>query len=102
MNDNSTRISAISRSERVRPWPIFGLLDNELRKKASTSDIDPAIRGLNTQLGAAREKMQETTEAGAEAWSAAQDEANKAFDALRKNAAELSARLQKELGIDEA
>lgn len=77
-------------------------LDNELRKKASTSDIDPAIRGLNTQLGAAREKMQETTEAGAEAWSVAQDEANKAFDALRKNAAEVSAKLQKELGIDKA
>jgi len=74
-------------------------LDKELRKKVSGSDVDPAIRELNTQLGAAREEMQRTAEASAEAWNAAQDEANKTFDALRKSAAEVSAQLQKELGI---
>ena len=75
-------------------------LDNELRKKVSTSEVDPSIRELNTQLGAAREEMQRTAEASAEAWNATQDKANKTFDTLRKSAAKVSAQLQKELGIE--
>ena len=57
---------------------------------------------LNTQLGKAREKMQRTAEASADAWNVTQDEANKAFDDLRKSAAEVSAQLQKDLGINQA
>ena len=75
-------------------------LDRELRKKVETSEVDPAIRELNAKLGAAREEMQRTAAASAEAWNVAQDEANKTFDALRKTAADVSERLQKELGIE--
>ncbi len=75
-------------------------LDNELRKKVSTDEVDPAITELNARLGEAREHVERTVTASAEAWSAAQVEANAKFDALRKSAVEVGRRLQEELGIE--
>jgi hypothetical protein len=53
-------------------------LDNELRKKVASSEIDPAIRSLNQNLGEARELMQEVASATKESWDKTQNEANAA------------------------
>ena len=75
-------------------------LDNEIRKKVSTDEVDPAIRELNQKLGEARNQMQQASAATTEAWNEAQGEARRTFDALQKSATELAQRLGKELGID--
>jgi uncharacterized membrane protein HdeD (DUF308 family) len=76
-------------------------LDNELRKKISTSEVDPAIRELNQKLGEAREQMQTLTSATRETWDKAQNEANAAFEKVQKSAAEITKRLKHELGLEE-
>ena len=55
-------------------------LDNELRKKVATEDVDPAIRKLNAELSEARTRIERAAAATAEALEG----------------------LQKELGIDKA
>ena len=74
-------------------------LDNELRKKVSSEEVDPSIRDLNTRLGEAREKMKQVKEASYEAWEAGQKEAERTFDSLQKSVAEAAERLQRELGV---
>jgi uncharacterized membrane protein HdeD (DUF308 family) len=74
-------------------------LDNELRKKVSTAEVDPAIKELNTMLGEARVEADHAATATAEAWDQAQTEANKRFGELQKSAADVIGRLQKDLGI---
>jgi uncharacterized membrane protein HdeD (DUF308 family) len=74
-------------------------LDSELRKKVSTSEVDPAIQVLNRHLGEAREQMQAVASATKESWDATQQEANAAFEKLRDSAAEATQRLKQELGI---
>lgn len=75
-------------------------LDNELRKKVSTSDVDPAMVSLNENLGMAREQMQEAAAAAKDEWAKTQDEANDAFDKLRESMAGISKNMRKELGLD--
>jgi uncharacterized membrane protein HdeD (DUF308 family) len=75
-------------------------LDNELRKKVSSSEIDPAIQELNRRLSEAREQMQAAASATRDSWSTAQHEANAAFEALQNSAAEIAHRLKKELGLE--
>jgi hypothetical protein len=74
-------------------------LDNELRKKVSTAEVDPAIKELNSKLGEARVEADRAGAATAEAWDQAQAEANKRFGDLQKSAADVIGRLQKDLGI---
>jgi uncharacterized membrane protein HdeD (DUF308 family) len=74
-------------------------LDNELRKKVSAGDVDPAIKELNTKLGEARVEAERAARATTEAWDQAQTEANKTFDSLQKSAASVIGQLQKDLGI---
>ncbi len=74
-------------------------LDNELRKKVSAGDVDPAIKDLNAKLGEARVEAERAAQASAEAWNEAQTEANKRFGELQKSASEVIGRLQKDLGI---
>ena len=76
-------------------------MDNELRKKVSSSEIDPAIQNLNRRLGEAREQMQAATSATRESWNKTQNEANAAFETLRKSGAEITKRLKHELGLEE-
>jgi DNA anti-recombination protein RmuC len=75
-------------------------LDNELRKKVSSSEIDPAIVEMNQRLGKAREQMQKAAEATKESWSKTQQEANAAFEKLQQSASEVTKRLKNELGLD--
>ena len=74
-------------------------LDNELRKKVSSEEVDPAISELNTKLGQAREKMEQVKETSYQAWEAGQKEAEQAFNSLQKSVAEAAERLQRELGV---
>jgi hypothetical protein len=75
-------------------------LDAELRKKVSTSEVDPAIQALNADLKVARERMAEVDAATTEAWAQVQDEANDAFQKLRESSAQLTERLKTELGVE--
>ena len=75
-------------------------LDNELRRKISSSEIDPAIRNLNQKLGEAREWMKEAASATKESWNKTQTEANAAFEKLQKSTEDITNRLKHELGLD--
>jgi hypothetical protein len=75
-------------------------LDNELRKKVSSSEIDPAIVGLNQKLGTARVEMQKAAKATKETWDKAQGEASEAFENLQQSASEITKRLKSELGLE--
>jgi hypothetical protein len=75
-------------------------LDNELRKKVSSSEIDPAIVELNQKLGTARVEMQKAAQATKQTWSKTQDKASAAFEKLQQSASEITRRLKGELGLD--
>jgi uncharacterized membrane protein HdeD (DUF308 family) len=75
-------------------------LDNEVRKKVSTEEVDPAIRDLNTRLGEAREVLTEVAEEGFEAWDAAQRQAEQAFESLQESVNTAAERLAVHLGVD--
>jgi DNA anti-recombination protein RmuC len=77
------------------------VLDAELRKKVSSSEIDPAMRDLNQKLGEAREQMQAVASATKESWDKTQNEAKTAFEKLQKSTTEIAKRLKNELGLDE-
>jgi uncharacterized membrane protein HdeD (DUF308 family) len=76
------------------------VLDNELRKKVSSSEIDPAIVELNQQLGTARVEMQKAATATKETWDKTQGEASAAFEKLQQSASEITKRLKIDLGLD--
>jgi uncharacterized membrane protein HdeD (DUF308 family) len=75
-------------------------LENEVRKKLSTAEVDPAILELNRNLGEARQRMQAAATATRESWDRTQNEATGAFEELRKSAAVVAGRLKHELGLD--
>ncbi|MGB5407525.1 MAG: DUF308 domain-containing protein, partial [Thiogranum sp.] len=75
-------------------------LDNELRKKVSTSEVDPAIVELNESLGHARDTMKSAAAAASEDWAKTQDAANVAFEQLRKSISGISQQLKTELSED--
>ena len=75
-------------------------LDTELRKKVSSSEIDPAIRDLNQKLGEARKQMQAAASATKESWDKTQNEAKAAFETLQESASEITRRLKHELGLE--
>jgi uncharacterized membrane protein HdeD (DUF308 family)/gas vesicle protein len=74
-------------------------LGDELRQKVSATDVDPAIRELNTDLKSARVELQKAADATHEAWERVQGEASESFQKLRESSAELTERLKKELGL---
>ena len=74
--------------------------DNELRKKISASEVDPAIVQLNRNLARARERMLQTADATDEAWDKTQQEADEAFKKLQQSAADVTGYLRKELNLD--
>lgn len=75
-------------------------LDNELRKKVSASDVDPAMVELNESLGNARETMQRAADAASEDWAKTQEVANVAFEQLRQSISGAAQQLKEELGAD--
>jgi hypothetical protein len=75
-------------------------LDNDLRKKVSSSDIDPVITDLNRKLGEARERMQQAASAAEESWDKAQQESNVVFRKLQTSVAEITKELKRSFGLD--
>lgn len=57
-------------------------LQAEVDEKISVTDVDPAVVGLNEELGKAREQLEKSKSAAAESWSALQAGVNDAFDSL--------------------
>ena len=58
-------------------------IKDRLDEKVSSSEIDPVLKGLNTELGQARERLEESSEAAVETWGTLQGGLRDAFDALR-------------------
>ena len=58
-------------------------IQNRLDEKVSTSDIDPVLQELNTELGQARARLEESSQAAVETWSTLQGGLFEAFDTLR-------------------
>jgi hypothetical protein len=74
--------------------------DNELRKKVSTSEVDPALRELSQELCQARTQMQEVASAARDSWDKTQREANETFGKLQSSVAEITRSLKQSLGLD--
>jgi len=58
-------------------------IKDRLDEKVSSSEIDPVLKGLNTELGQARVRLEESSEAAVETWGTLQGGLRDAFDALR-------------------
>jgi uncharacterized membrane protein HdeD (DUF308 family) len=74
-------------------------LDNQLRKKVSSSDVDPSLQELNKKVGEARKWMQKVTSINKESWDQAQQEASEVFTKLQTNVAEIAENLKQSLGL---
>jgi uncharacterized membrane protein HdeD (DUF308 family) len=74
---------------------------SELGTKVSAGDVDPAISAVNEQMKEARGKMEKAAGESKEAWSAAQKDAQAAFEDLRKRASKVTDQLIDELGLDD-
>ena len=70
-------------------------LDNEIRKKVSSEDVDPLIKDLNQKVGEAREIMTTTAQATQESWQKKQAEAAEAFEKLKKSTEAITSRFNK-------
>ena len=58
-------------------------IKDRLDEKVSSSEIDPVLKELNTELGQARVRLEESSEAAVETWGTLQGGLRDAFDALR-------------------
>ena len=74
-------------------------LDSELRKKVSSSDVDPSIKKLNLSLKEAREHMEKASDTAEKSLAGSQKEAKEVFENLQKNASEITQKLKSELGM---
>ena len=78
------------------------VLDNELRRKVSKSEVDPTISELNERLGLARQKMQELAAASETSWENLEEDSEEVFRNLQKSITDISKDLKKSLGIDQS
>ena len=60
-------------------------LQAEVDDKVSEADVDPAVVKLNEDLGKAREELERSKAAAAEAWTKLQGGVNDAFESLRES-----------------
>ena len=74
-------------------------LDSELRKKVSSSDVDPSIKKLNLSLKEARNHMKKASDTAEKSFAESQKEAKDVFENLQKNASEITQKLKSELGM---
>jgi len=67
-----------------------GVLQERLEQKVSVGDVDPVLAQLNTDLGLARERLEESSQAAEDTWFALQGGLQDAFTTLRKSVEEAS------------
>ena len=60
-------------------------LRNKLDEKISTGEIDPVLQELNKELGRARGRLEESSQAAVETWSTLQGGLREAFETLRSS-----------------
>ena len=58
-------------------------IQKRLDEKVSTDSIDPVLHELNAELGQARARLEESSQAAVETWSTLQGGLREAFDTLR-------------------
>ncbi len=58
-------------------------IQSRLDEKVSTDDVDPVLQELNKELGEARVRLEESSQAAAETWSTLQGGLRDAFETLR-------------------
>ena len=63
-------------------------IQNRLDEKVSTSEVDPMLQQLNTELGQARARLEESSQAATETWGTLQGGLREAFDTLRTSVEE--------------
>ncbi len=71
-------------------------IEDRLDEKVSSSEVDPVLQELNAELGKARLRLEESSEAAVETWSTLQGGLREAFDGLRtsvEDAAESATRI---------
>jgi uncharacterized membrane protein HdeD (DUF308 family) len=79
---------------------LIAALGKELKGKVSSSDVDPAMKELNKDLGEAREFMKDVKSTTMEAWDKLQDESREDIEKLKKKADALTKDLKEALGLD--
>lgn len=60
-------------------------LQAEVDEKVSVADVDPAVVGLNEELGKAREQLEKSRAAASESWTTLQGGVDDAFESLTKS-----------------
>ena len=60
-------------------------IQEQLEGKVSTGEIDPAINELNQELGMARERLEESSQAAVDTWATLQDGLFESFETLRES-----------------
>lgn len=60
-------------------------IQKRLDEKVSTSEIDPVLQELNTELGQARERLEESSQAAVETWGTLQGGLRESFETLRSS-----------------
>ena len=58
-------------------------IQKRLDEKISPADVDPVLRELNVELGQARVRLEESSQAAVETWGTLQSGLREAFDTLR-------------------
>jgi uncharacterized membrane protein HdeD (DUF308 family) len=79
---------------------LIAALGKELKTKVSSSDVDPALKELNKDLGKTRKVMKEVKSTTMEAWDELQDESREEIEKLKKKADALTKDLKEALGLD--
>jgi hypothetical protein len=76
-------------------WIAILALQAQVDEKISAEEVDPTIGKLNDQLGAARTKLDEASNAASESWTTLQDGVHSSFETLRKSVHDANERIKK-------
>lgn len=74
----------------IEQLTLLTLLNDEVKTKVSSDDVDPAIKDLNKDLGEARGWMKDVKETTMESWDKLQKESKEELEKLKKKAEALS------------
>ena len=73
---------------------VVGQLQDQVGRKLSVDEIDPVLGQLNEQLGSARDRLNEISEAADESWATLQGGARESFATLRSSVREARSRME--------
>jgi uncharacterized membrane protein HdeD (DUF308 family) len=79
---------------------MLSVFNKELKTKVSSSDVDPALKDLNKDLGEARDWMKDVSSTTMKSWDELQKDSKVVFDKLKDKADDITKDLKKSLGLD--